>query len=505
MTRAERVIAFVERFCLVPEGALVGRPITLRPFQVDFIKAIYDNPHGSRRAILSIGRKNGKTALIACILLAHIVGPEAKLNSQIVSGALSREQASLVFKLAVKMINLSPALMGLVKVVPSSKTIIGLRMNVEYKALAAEGSTAHGLSPVLAILDEIGQVRGPQNDFIDAITTSQGAHEAPLLVAISTQAPTDADLLSVWIDDAKRSDDPAIVCHVYEAKKDCAIDDRDEWANANPGLGKFRSLRDVEEMAAQAARMPTSEASFRNLILNQRVNTFAPFVSPTVWKENGGEVSEFDDTLVYGGLDLSATTDLTAFVLMQRQGDTVSVQPHFWMPADSVSDAARRDKAPYDVWVDQGLIRTTPGKVIDYAFVAADIAAICAGLNIGAIAFDRWRMDRLKSEFERAGVILPLEAFGQGYQSMSPALDALEADLLQGRVRHGGHGPLTMCAANAVEIRDPAGNRKLDKRKATGRIDGLVALAMAWGVEAMNHEAPTYSPWDDPEFSMVAA
>ena len=491
MTRGEKVCAFVERYCLVPEGAQVGQPIKLAEFQRRFILEVYDNPHGTRRAYLSVGRKNGKTALIACLLLAHLVGPEAKLNAQIVSGALSRDQAALVFNLAAKMVQQSPELAKIVRIVPSGKRLIGLPMNTEYKALAAEGRTAHGLSPVLAILDEMGQVKGPQNDFVDAITTSQGAHEAPLLVVISTQAPTDADLMSIWIDDALRSEDPTIVCHLYAAPEGCDVNDKEGWKAANPALGLFRSQKDVEEQARQAERMPTSESTFRVLTLNQRVNMVAAFVSPGVWKAGNGPPAELSG-LVYGGLDLSATTDLTALVLTCRIDGVLHVHPFFWMPQDMVQEAARRDRAPYDVWVKQGMLRTTPGKVIDYDFVARDIGELTAGLNIGKLAFDRWRMDRMKGALERQGVELPLEAFGQGYVSMSPALDALEADLLAERVRHGGHPVLTMCAANAVALPDPAGNRKLDKSKATGRIDGMVALAMAEGVEAMNTE-PTVS------------
>lgn len=504
MTRGERVCAFIEKYCRVPEGAQVGKPIKLADFQRRFILAIYDNPSGTRRAYLAIARKNGKSALIACLLLAHLVGPEAKLNAQLVSGARSRDQAALVFNLASKMVQLSAELSKIVRIIPSGKRLIGLTMNTEYKALAAEGTTAHGLSPVLAILDEVGQVKGPQDDFIDAITTAQGAHDEPLLIAISTQAPTDADLFSIWLDDAERSADPAIVSHVYTAPEGCEVDDREAWAAANPALGLFRSLRDVEEQALQAARMPSSENTFRVLTLNQRVNMVSAFVSPGVWKAGNRPTAEFTGP-VYGGLDLSATTDLTALVLTCRIDGELNVRPFFWMPQDSVAEASRRDRAPYDVWVREGLLRTTPGKVIDYAFVARDIGEICGGLDIVSIGFDRWRMDRMKSALEAAGVALPLQEFGQGYQSMSPALDALEADLLQDKVAHGGHPVLAMCAANAVAVPDPASNRKLDKSKATGRIDGMVALAMASGVEAMNVETVPYSPWDDPAFSLVAA
>jgi len=229
------------------------------------------------------------------------------------------------------------------------------------------------------------------------------------------------------------------------------------------------------------------------LTLNQRVNMVAALVSPGVWKAGNGEPDALQGLQVYGGLDLSATTDLTALVLTGRKDGVVHVHPYFWMPADSVQEASRRDRAPYDVWVKQGLLRTTPGRVIDYGFVARDIGEITSGLDVVKIGFDRWRMDRMQSALDGAGVQLPLESFGQGYVSMSPALDALESDLLQENVRHGGHPVLAMCAANAVSLPDPAGNRKLDKSKATGRIDGMVALAMAEGVEAMSAErAPSY-------------
>lgn len=505
MTRGEKVIAFIERYCLIPEGAQVGMPIRLAEFQRRFILEVYDNPAGTRRAYLSVGRKNGKTALIACLLLAHLVGPEAKLNAQIVSGALSRDQAALVFNLAAKIVQLSPELSKIVRIVPSGKRLIGLPMNVEYKALAAEGRTAHGLSPVLAILDEMGQVKGPQNDFVDAITTSQGAHDAPLLLVISTQAPTDADLMSIWLDDAIRSEDPTMVCHLYAAPDDCDLLDRDAWKAANPALGLFRSEQDVEEQARQAERMPATENTFRVLTLNQRRNMVSAFVSPGVWKAGNGEPGALDG-LVYGGLDLSATTDLTAFVLTCRKDGLLHVHPFFWMPQDSVSEATRRDRAPYDVWVRQGFLRTTPGRVIDYDFVARDIGEICAGLNVAGVAFDRWRMDRMAKSLELAGIDLPLEPWGQGYVSMSPALDALEEWLLKENVRHGGHPVLAMCAANAVAVPDPAGNRKLDKSKATGRIDGMQALAMAVGLEAKYMEDYVPSPWDaDPNFSLADA
>lgn len=488
MTRADKVIRFIERYCVTPEGADVGKPLLLAEFQKQFIRDVYDNPKGTRRAILSVARKNGKSGLIAGLLLAHLVGPEAKQNSQLVSGAMSRDQASLVFALASKMVQQSEPLNKIVRIVPSGKRLIGLPLNTEFRALSADGRTAHGLSPVLAILDEVGQVRGPQSDFVDAIITSQGAHADPLQIVISTQAANDADLLSTWIDDAKASKDPRIVCHVYEAAKGCDLLDVKAWKAANPALGLFRSEDDLREQMQQADRMPSMSNTARNLLLNQRVSLDSPFISPDVWASCDAPPEPFDGP-VYAGLDLSARTDLTALVIIGKAAGVWQVQPYFWTPEQGIFDRAKKDRAPYDVWAAQGFLNTTPGATVDYEAVALDIAELLADLDVTAIAFDRWRMDMLKKELERIGIDLPLIPHGQGFRDMSPALDSLEAELLNGRIAHGGHPVLTMCAANAVATKDPSGNRKLDKSRRTGRIDGLQALAMAFGA-AYSSEAP---------------
>lgn len=491
MTRAERVIRFIETHLRVPEGKLVGQPMVLAEFQKQFLRDVYDNPAGTSTAYLSIARKNGKTGLIAGILLAHLAGPEAVTNSQIVSGAMSREQAGIVFALACKMINLNPELAKLVHIIPSGKRLVGLARNVEYRALAAEGKTTHGLSPILAILDEVGQVRGPQDDFIDAITTAQGAHDAPLLIAISTQAATDADLFSIWLDDAEKSKDPTIVSHVYAADKDADLQSMGAWKAANPALDLFRSLSDMEKQAVKASRMPSSENTFRNLCLNQRVSTVSPFVSQAVWKSCGEKPEDLEGLAVFGGLDLSARTDLTAFVMAGRDRDGVAhAWAYFWTPEDGLYERAKRDRVPYDLWVREGYLRTTPGATVDYQFVATEIAELTGHLDLTMIAFDRWRIDVFRKDCENLGIDLPLQEYGQGFKDMSPALDTLEADLLNGRLRHGMNPVLTMCAANAVVTKDPAGNRKLDKHKATGRIDGMQALAMALGVMQSGETEP---------------
>lgn len=488
MTRGEKVIAFIERYCRVPDGEHLGEPMQLADFQKRFILDIYDNPHGTHSAYLSIARKNGKTGLIAGLLLAHLVGPEAVQNSQIVSGAMSREQAAIVFDLAVKIVNLNPELQRIVRVVPSGKRLYGLICNVEYKALAAEGKTAHGLSPILAILDEVGQIVGPRSDFVDAITTSQGAHKAPLLIAISTQAANDADLFSVWLDDAKNSNDPHIVSHVYSAEKNADVLDEEAWKAANPALCMFRSYDDFKRLANAANRMPSEENKFRNLNLNQRVSVVSPFVSRNVWESCSAKPTS-EDIISFAGLDLSQKNDLTAFVVISKTSDGYwNVHPYFWATEVGIHDRSKRDRVPYDVWAKQGYLRTTPRASIDYEYLVKELDEIIQEYNISAIAFDRYHIDFLIKEFERINANPPLVKFGQGFKDMSPALSILEDELLNRTIRHGNHPILTMCAANAVVTRDEADNRKFDKHKATGRIDGMQALAMAFGVTNKDDE-----------------
>lgn len=497
MTRAEKVIKFINKYILVPEGDKIGQPVKLAEFQIKFIHDVYDNPHGTNTAILSMARKNAKTATIAMLVLVHLVGPEAKQNSRIVSGAMSREQAAEVYNLASKMVMLSPELSKIVRLIPSQKKMIGVPMNVEYQAISADNKTAHGKSPILAILDEVGQVTGPRSDFIDAITTAQGAYENPLLIYISTQAATDADLLSILIDDALINKHPKTVCHLYAADEDCDVMDEEQWKKANPALGLFRSYKDQKKQAENASRMPSFENTFRNLNLNQRITTTSPFISRSAWKACDGVPFPLGlCSEIYGGLDLSAKTDLTSLALLgfHEESKTWNVHTVSWTPEQTLHERAKRDRVPYDLWVKQGLLLTTPGSTIDYEYVIRQMKDILPK-EIICIGFDRWRMDVFRKEMERAGVEFPMEEVGQGYKSFSPALDALEGMILNGTLRHGGNPVLTMAAANTVVTFDPAGNRKADKAKATGRIDPFVALTMAAGIAATKHADANIDEW----------
>lgn len=483
-SRANKVIRWIETRCHIPEGRFVGKPVTLREWQRREIRRIYDNPAGTRRAILSFGRKNGKTALAALLLLVHLCGPEHRLNSQLYSAAQSRDQAAILFGLAAKIVRLSPRLMGSVEIADSAKRLHCPELGTTYRALSADATTAYGLSPVFTVHDELGQVVGPRSELYDALETATAAQDAPLSLVISTQAPTDADLLSVLIDDAKAGHDPRVVLSIYSAPEDLDPFGEEAIRAANPAFGDFQNAAEVLAMAEDARRMPARENEYRNLILNQRVAAEDAYIPPTVWQLNAGtpDLTAFERCIVYVGADLSATQDLTSVVAVALDERGVfHVKPWFFLPKEGIRERAQRDRVPYDVWAGQGLIVLTPGKTVDEDFVARHVAEFLGPKNVQAFSYDRWQIDRLKKAMVRVGYMPPMIEFGQGFKSMSPALKALETLALSGRLRHGANPVLTMCIANSrVEI-DAAGNRKLTKKKATGRIDGAIALAMAVG------------------------
>ena len=486
-TRAERNIAWCEKHLRIPEGKFVGQPMRLTPYMKDDFRAIYDNPHGTRRAIISRGRKNAKTTECAMIVLLHLCGPEARVNSQLYSGAQSRDQAAITFALAAKMARMSPTLNEFVSVRDTAKQLFCPELGTLYRALSADASTAYGLSPVLTIHDEVGQVRGPKSDLYEALETATAAQESPLSIVISTQAPTDADLLSVLIDDALGGHDPRTVLRFNTAGPDLDPFSEEAIRAANPAFDLFMNREEVLAMAADAKRMPSRQPEYENLVLNRRVEASAPFVSRQLWLSCNSPPRPLTGVPVYGGLDLSAVNDLTALVLIGRVDGIWQVHPTFWLPADGLADKAAKDRVPYDLWHREGTLLAAPGKSVDYEFVARHLRGQSEALDIRKIAFDRWGFKHLRPWLLHAGfaddeIDEHFVEFGQGFQSMSPALRDLESEILNTRLAHGGHPVLTMCAANAVVKSDPAGNRKLAKDRSSGRIDGMVALTMAMGV-----------------------
>jgi len=515
-TKGEEYIQWVERYMRVPEGDFVGQPLILRPFQKHIIRSIYDAEPRPRYVIITMGKKNAKTTLSGVLLLLNICGPESKPNSQLYSTGQSRKQAATIYKLACKMLNFAPDLDAVCVQKDSTKEIVCPERGTEYMALSSEAKSQHGASPRFLVHDELGMVRGDNWELYDAMETADQAHADAMTIIISTQAPGDGDLLSILTDDAVRtSDDPDAHPVVSGDKKTLVFswaadekghEDDKYWVfteeamrQANPALGDFLSIESMMKKANDAKRMPSKENVYRNFQLNQRVEAVNPFVPRGRWMACKGkpDTEALESGRLYCGLDLSKRTDLTALATIAQGRDGLwHVWPEFWAPRLGVIERAKKDRAPYDQWMDSGYIKGTPGSTVDYEFPAQRIIDLCRSYDVGAIAFDPWRFDVMLKELARLLDIptraddmkdlvlerVPLVPIPQTYRGMSVGMETFEARLLGEAFRHGGHPVLTMCSANARADVDVNGNMRLDKLRSTGRIDGLQALVMANGV-----------------------
>lgn len=438
--------------------------------------------------------------MIAALVLAHLIGPEAIQNGEIYSAANEREQAAQVFKVARQIVEADEELRQLVRVVPSTKSLACYANGSFYRAISADAGTKHGLNPSLVIYDELAQARS--RELYDVLDTAMGARLEPLFITISTQSNDPEHVLSKLIDDGLGAKDPRIVCHLYAVPDEVEdVFDEKVWKLANPALGDFLQLEDMRAEAAKAQRMSAEEPRFRNLRLNQRVAPVSSLISRVEWFACAGEPEFKDGEEVYLTLDMSTVVDLTA-LCMGSAADPTRVQPFFWKPADLLEEHSNRDFGSgnhrYIEWHKAGHLLTSPGRSIDPQVVALKIAELCQRYKVLGLAYDRWRIDDLLRELDRTGLQafkegekgdgLRLIPWGQGFRDMAPAIDALELAVIERKLIHPSNPVLNWNVANAVATMDPAGNRKIDKNKARFRIDGAVTLAMLCGLKSRDRK-----------------
>ena len=500
LARLERVLAFLE-FLPITKGKLTGHKMELLASQRAFVSDLYghEDNQAVRLGILSEPRGNGKTGLIAGLMLCHLLGPESELRGECYSAGIDRLQAALIFNEMEAIIHAVPEFKARCNIQRFRKIIevlAGDGKGSKYESLSADSRRAHGLAPSFWAYDEMAQAK--DRVLFDNLQTAMGKRTRSLGVVISTQAADDDHALSQLIDDVKVGADPSMVVHLLTAPTDADPFDPDVIRSVNPAFGKFLDEADVMAEAERARRMPSFESAFRNLRLNQRIAPHArdQLLTPAVWALGDAEIDEgmfSDGRPVFGGLDLSSSIDLTALVLVAEDDDgNVHLLPRTWTPGETLVERMLYDRAPYDAWVRAGHLTAVPGKAIDYDFVAVALADAGAEMNLRQINFDRWGIKQFNQTLERLGISAPLEPFGQGFQDMSPAVKAFQSLAVQGRIRHGNHPLLRWCFSNAVVVRDAADNCKLDKSKAYGRIDVAVAAVMAVGALKATTATPEY-------------
>lgn len=521
LSRLDRVIAFIE-FLPVTKGKLAGKRYKLIPDQVEFLRNVYgrkakDGRRLTRTAIKSEPKGNGKTGLLAPLALCHLLGPEAEQRGEIYSAAIDRGQAGIMFNEMEAIIAAVPEFDCRVNVVRFHKKIEvldGVGKGSIYEALSSDARRSHGLAPSLWVYDELAQAK--DRELLDGLLNGMGKRKEPLAIIISTQAPDDLHPLSQLIDLGLSGADPSIYVQLHAAPADADPFDEQVWKACNPAWGIFLDEVDFRQKARLAKEVPAFEPSFRNLRLNQRIdaNDENRIVTTAVWKLGAVpvDIERLYGRICYGGLDLSGKHDLTAFVLVFPNDDgSFDILPFFWTPGGQLAMRSPHEQNQFRTWIAAGHMIEVPGPVIEFQYVAAQLAAIASRFDLAAVGYDRWRIDEFKHELGKIGCEITLEPFGQGYKDMAPAVENFSELALTAKLRHGGHPVLTACVMNAILTKpDDAGNMKFAKGKANAgsavRIDGVVAAAMALGVAKRSMTSPVAptSPWDDPSYSLVA-
>jgi phage terminase large subunit-like protein len=482
----ERAIRFVETFCRQSKGRWAGQPLTLLDWQRDFLMRVFGwrKPDGLRRfarVYLEVAKKNGKSTLVSALCLYLLIAdgegaPEVYLN------AVDREQASIVFDEAARMVEKSPELRARLEVIKSKKRITDPVGNGKVVANSADVPSKDGVNASGIIFDELHRQKDRQ--IWDIFEYAGASREQPLKISITT-AGEDQD--GVWHEQREYSDkvnagiipDTSHLGVVYRAFEEDPIDDPETWKKANPSLGVTIKVEDFARELAEAKEIPSKLANFLRLRLNIITRGDSAFCRIADWDAcSGGHVLGSDGPC-YMGLDLSQTQDLTALVILS--GDPVGgydVAAHFWLPEDNIVDLERSHGQPYRTWANMGLITLTPGNVVDYQYVRAEIVSKAADADCRKILADPYNATKLGIELkEQDG--LPLEFLRQGFLSLGAPTKELLRLVLGQRLRHGDHPILKWHISNAVAEQDAAGNLKLSKRKSKKKIDGASALVNA--------------------------
>lgn len=491
MPPAERVLSFLRSLPIV-SGLKAGEHMELLQFQEDFVRGIYSNVDdlGRRRvrlAALSVARGNGKSALLAGLSLAHLLGPMAEPYGEAYAAALDREQAGVLYRMCRAYIEAVGWMANRCNVKDWHKEIVDEQNNSIWRALTSDARKAHGLAPSFYVCDEVAQWRS--RELFDNLATGAGKRAQTLGVVISTQAADDHHFWSEMLD---APPDPTIFVQLHAAPKDCRLDDPEAWRAANPALGEFLNEDQFADAAARAMRTKSFEPSFRLLNLNQRVAAEGRFIEQHDWDANGEEFDpiELEGQVCYGGLDLSSTRDLTAFSLWFP--DTGRLLSWHFVPLDTIDERGERDRVPYRQWADAGWITTTPGRATDRLSIVRVLAEVRQSYDVRGIAFDRWRFEDLAKLLNDEGIELPLVEFVPGFRSYAAAVDAFERAVLERRMQHNGNPLLRWQAGNCIVETDATGNRKPSKARSLDRIDGIVTLIMAAGLAAKDEGPQMY-------------
>lgn len=503
---ALRAINFFRDVLRLNGGEYEGKPYELLDWQAFIVGSLFgwlgsDGFRRFRTAFVETAKGSGKSPLAAGIGLYGMMA-DGEYGAEVYAAATKKDQAQILFRDAVAMVDHSPELSGRITKSGTGLNVWNLawlERRSFFRPIASDDGQS-GPRPHFSLLDEVHEHK--DGYVIEMLKAGQKSRRQPLQFAI-TNSGTDKRTVC-WdyhdygakVSAGQMQDDTffAFICSLDEG--DDPFKDESCWHKANPSLRfGLPGLRYLREQVSQAQGMPSKESTVRRLNFCQWVEADSPWIGSDIWF--GSEDKSFDVRRLvgrrcWGGLDLSSTQDLTALVLEFEPvpDDMVWRQLEcFWLPGDALHAKAEKDRVPYVEWRNAGHLQVTAGKAVNKLAVVREAAQIAALYDLQALAYDRWRIEDVKQLCDQEGVSLPFVAFGQGFKDMAPAVDEYERRLLGGQLRHSGNPVMTWNAANAVVVTDPAGNRKVAKEKATGRVDGTVAAIMATGASMSGQQS----------------
>ena len=511
-SKADRAVKFIENLRHT-KGKWAGTRFWLLPWQEQLIRDIFGvvKPDGNRQfrtAFVEIPKKNGKSELAAAVAL-YLLYADNEPSAEVYGAAADRQQASIVFDVANQMVQMTPALMKRSKIMGATKRIVNYSNAGFYQVLSAEVGTKHGLNVSGLVFDELHAQPTPH--LYNVLTKGSGdAREQPLFFLITT-AGTDRNSICYAIHTKakdileNRRVDASFYPVIYGIEDDDDWSDEAKWRKANPSLGYTIPLDRVRDAYREASQNPAEENVFRQLRLCQWVTSTVRWIPDHIYEQGNCpiDLESLKGRDCYGGLDLSSSGDITAFVLMFppcTETEPYYMLPFFWVPEDTIPLRVKRASVPYDVWVRQGYLMSTEGNVIHYGFIEKVIEQLGELYHIREIAFDRWGAVQMVQNLEGAGfTVVPI---GQGYRDMSPPTKAFYELLMKGEIIHGGNPVMRWMAGNVVVETDPAGNIKPTKAKSAEKIDGIVAAIMALD-RCIRNAGQQGSVYDAPERGLL--
>lgn len=451
-----------------------------------------------RRAYVEIGKGNGKSPLAAGIG-HYMMTATRKLRAEVYSAATDKDQAAILFRDAVEMWRRSPSLYS--RLVPSGQNPVWQLTHMDsasfFKPISSEKKGKSGIRPYCGLIDEVHE--HPDNSVIEMMRAGTKGNQQALIFEITNSGH---DRTSVCWKEHEYSVDVA-----SGAKKNdswfsfvCALDEKDDpfedescWIKVNPLLGVSIHPEFVREQVMEAKGMPSKESLVRRLHFCQWTDGEESWISKTLWQsvERDLNLEDFKGRECYGGLDLSYTKDLSAFAVVFPSSKGFDAFVFFWKPKDGLKQAIKDDGVDYDLWVKEGYLLLTEGKVIKLGPIGQKMAEVSDKCRLLEIAYDRYRHRELADDLADLGIDLPMIEHPQGFRRasdnplwMPKSVQDLENSIVEARLRSCRNPLMSYNVASTVVRQDPAGtdNRIFDKKKSRSRIDGCVALAMAVGL-----------------------